>query len=442
MPINNFKLFDEKKANMMSDDDYAINQQRLNGVQSGVASSQLQNKTLYQTALMCYALAQLMAANGYDANDADAVSTFVNNLSLSMVQKVVDKASANDIAGKISGKWVDAKQLGELKKDVEDNYLPLLGGTMLGDLFLNRDPVSSLQAATKNYVDMKDLKLYTGQYTGTGTYGASNPVSIQFPFEPKLFIFPISTSDNYPVSSILDTSFLTTSYKQVGRVLYARSSSVYGATLMARFSDSSRKKLQIYSTGNADNQSNKSGEIYYFAAIGGYDMGGATEFIITESGNFIVPRTGRYMLELYGGGGGVSNYESMREDRVVQGGSSCQRYDSISLTAGDSIAITIGVGGSSKFSDTVSDATGTSFGTYSVDGGGTGNGVTATGGSGSGNLGTTGSVIDYSTTNKFNNNNGTFGSLYGVGGWGGLSFSSSGGKRGTNGAVYLKYLGA
>lgn len=274
MTINNFKLFDEKKSNMMSDDDYAINQQRLNGVQSGVASSQLQNKTLYQTALMCYALAQLMAANGYDANDANAVSTFVNNLSLSMVQKVVDKASANDIVGKIAGKWVDAKQFGELKADVEDNYLPLLGGTMIGDLFLNRDPASSLQAATKQYVDMKDLKLYTGQYTGTGTYGASNPVSIQFPFEPKLFFFPISTYESYPVSSPLDTSFLTTSYKQVGRVLYARNSAVYGVTLMARFSDSSRKKLQIYSTEKASNQSNESGKIYYFAAIGGYDMGG------------------------------------------------------------------------------------------------------------------------------------------------------------------------
>lgn len=153
MPTNNFKLFDEKKANMMTDEDYAINQQRLNGVQSGVASSQLQNKTLYQTALMCYALAQLMAANGYDANDADAVSTFVNNLSLSMVQKKVDKASATDIAKKVVGKWVDAKQLGELKADVADNYLPLLGGTMLGDLILHSDPVSSLQAATKKYVD-------------------------------------------------------------------------------------------------------------------------------------------------------------------------------------------------------------------------------------------------------------------------------------------------
>ena len=170
MPTNNFKLFDEKKANMMTDEEYAINQQRLNGVQSGVASSQLQNKTLYQTALMCYALAQLMAANGYDANDADAVSTFVNNLSLSMVQKVVDKASAADVANQVAGKWVDAKQLGELKTDVADNYLPLLGGTMLGDLILHSDPISSLQAATKQYVDKKsgfDVKEFSFSFTAS-----------------------------------------------------------------------------------------------------------------------------------------------------------------------------------------------------------------------------------------------------------------------------------
>ena len=107
MPTNNFKLFDEKKANMMTDEEYAINQQRLNGVQSGVASSQLQNKTLYQTALMCYALAQLMAANGYDANDADAVSTFVNNLSSTMVQKVKDRASEIEVKdGKDIAKYI------------------------------------------------------------------------------------------------------------------------------------------------------------------------------------------------------------------------------------------------------------------------------------------------------------------------------------------------
>ena len=313
-----------------------------------------------------------------------------------------------------------------------DNVLPLaynakqLGGQSLAEV--------------KQWVQDNNLLLYTGQYTGTGTYGASHPTSIQFPFEPKLFIFPISAYENYPASSPLDTSFLTTSYKQVGRVLYVRSAAVYGETLMARFSDSSRKKLQIYSTEDAIGQSNESGEIYYFAAIGGYDMGGATEFIITESGNFIVPRTGRYMLELYGGGGGVSNYGSMDKGNSVQGGSSCQRYDSISLTAGDSIAITIGVGGASMLSG-ISTATGTSFGTYSVAGGGAGDGWAATGGSGSGNLGAAGRVVRYSDAG-YNKNKGTCGSVYGLGGYGGRGTSDSYGEKGTDGAVYLKYLGA
>ena len=118
MPKNNFKLFDENKSNMMADVDYNVNQQRLNGVQSGVASSQLQNKTLYQTALMCYALAQLMAANGYDANDADAVSTFVNNMSQTMVQKVVDKATNEDISSGNDNKWVSAGKLSYFKDSI------------------------------------------------------------------------------------------------------------------------------------------------------------------------------------------------------------------------------------------------------------------------------------------------------------------------------------
>lgn len=257
MPINNFKLFDEKKANMMTDEEYAINQQRLNGVQSGVASSQLQNKTLYQTALMCYALAQLMAANGYDANDADAVSTFVNNLSRSMVQKVVDKASANDVANQVAGKWVDAKQLGELKSNIADNYLPLLGGTMLGDLILHSDPTQSLQAATKQYVDTKDLKLFTGQYAGTGTYGRSNPTSITFPFEPVLFFFPSERITLF--ANALSTKENSRNVGD-GSYIYIKKSA-------------DGKTISWYSTEGAGRQYNADGFTYYYAAIGGYDMG-------------------------------------------------------------------------------------------------------------------------------------------------------------------------
>lgn len=93
MPTSNFKLFDENKANMLSDTEYSSNAQRLNGVQSGIASSKLQNKFQYQASLIAYAIAQLMVQNGYDATDSTAVTTFVNNMSNTMLQKVVDKAT-------------------------------------------------------------------------------------------------------------------------------------------------------------------------------------------------------------------------------------------------------------------------------------------------------------------------------------------------------------
>ena len=414
MPKNNFKLFDENKSNMMTDDDYVINQQRLNGVQSGVASSQLQNKTLYQTALMCYALAQLMAANGYDANDADAVSTFVNNLSLSMVQKVVDKASASDVANHVAGKWVDAKQLGELKANIADNYLPLLGGTMLGDLILNHDPVSSLQAATKNYVDGKDLKLYSGQYIGTGSYGPSNPTSVTFPFEPVLFFMP---SYNSALVNTIRCNYLTTDYKDFN--ILADSRTVKGK--IKKSADG--RTITWYSNDSESAQQNGDGYIYYFAAIGGYDIG-ATEIVIDYSCTWTVPKTGRYMLELYGGGGGTSRSSS--KVAGYSGGASCQHYDSVSLVAGDNIDIVVGSGVKGQ-----SNGGSTSFGSYSVSGGGGSSDKVA--GAGAGNYGAAGKFLNANVTER-NYGSGVFSKLYGYGPSNALNKSG-------DGAVYIKYIG-
>lgn len=93
MATNNIKIFDENKGNIMSTQEYSTNAQRLNGVQQGIASSMLQNKTLYQVSLIAYAIGQMMVNNGLDANDDNAVSAFVGNLANTIVQKVVDKAS-------------------------------------------------------------------------------------------------------------------------------------------------------------------------------------------------------------------------------------------------------------------------------------------------------------------------------------------------------------
>lgn len=107
MASTNFKLFDENKKNMMSDIEYNINTQRLNGVQAGIASSRLQNKTLYQTSLVAYSLAQIMIQNGYYANDSAAVSAFVGNMSNSLLQKVLDKATTTEAQNGVNNtKWM------------------------------------------------------------------------------------------------------------------------------------------------------------------------------------------------------------------------------------------------------------------------------------------------------------------------------------------------
>ena len=107
MASSNFKLFDENKTNMMQDGEYGANNQRLNGLQSGIASSMLQNKFQYQMSLISYAIGQLMVQNNIDANDSQAVSTFVNNLSNTFLQKVIDKATTGQAqVGTDDTKWL------------------------------------------------------------------------------------------------------------------------------------------------------------------------------------------------------------------------------------------------------------------------------------------------------------------------------------------------
>ena len=156
MASSNIKLFDENKGNMLTDTEFNISTQRLNGLQTGVASSQLQNKAMYQASLVAYAIAQVMMQNGLNANDTDAVSTFVANLSGTMLQKVYDIATTEEAqAGVATGKWMSpALVKASIDKTLSDkNFLQKSGGTMTGNLILNANPTANLGAATKQYVD-------------------------------------------------------------------------------------------------------------------------------------------------------------------------------------------------------------------------------------------------------------------------------------------------
>lgn len=138
MPTNNFKIFDENATNLMDDVTYDNYAQRLNGVQTGVANSELHNKTLFQVSKMVYALAQLMNANGLDASDNIIPTTFVNNLSASLLQKVADKASSSDVTtGTDNSKWVSPFDVKNAISNFGSDVLVFTNKTVLSSSFIS-----------------------------------------------------------------------------------------------------------------------------------------------------------------------------------------------------------------------------------------------------------------------------------------------------------------
>ena len=114
-------------------------------------------------------------------------------------------------------------------------------------------------------------KIATGSYTGTGTYGASNPNSLTFEFEPK-FIWLYGQmynqrwshlNSNFAYCTVVATDTLTTEFVgnrgfyQVGEynTMYAKKSA-------------DGKNVQWYVTKSAAGQYNASGYTYYYLAIG------------------------------------------------------------------------------------------------------------------------------------------------------------------------------
>ena len=154
MATNNIKLFDENKGNIMPDETYNTNSQRLNGVQSGIASSQLQNKFQYQVSLVAYALGQIMIANGYDALDSSAVSAFVNNMSSSLLQKVVDKANQTQAqSGTDDTKYMTSAKVKLLIDYILSHNVTISGNVTFTGTVSGQSPVADNNFTTKKYVD-------------------------------------------------------------------------------------------------------------------------------------------------------------------------------------------------------------------------------------------------------------------------------------------------
>lgn len=135
-------------------------------------------------------------------------------------------------------------------------------------------------AAAKALIDSANAnantkaKIATGSYTGTGTYGASNPCSLKFDFAPKVvFILYYSISgtmygighDGIATGAMLDSALTTSWVKNVGFGLNTNSGGSYCDRYGRKLADGT---FQWYSTGDANAQFNKSGNKYYYVAIG------------------------------------------------------------------------------------------------------------------------------------------------------------------------------
>lgn len=120
------------------------------------------------------------------------------------------------------------------------------------------------------------VKIATGSYTGTGTYGSSNPNSLTFDFPVKVLFITANDqrpydiaevgsytggSDEYTTGSLVET-WPTTFTRGVG---FGQSSYKYGRK------SADGKTFEWYTSGGSDYdyyQANKSGHIYYYIAIG------------------------------------------------------------------------------------------------------------------------------------------------------------------------------
>lgn len=130
---SNFVQFDKNAANIKTDAAYAGSTEQLNGFVTGIASSSTTNKALYQVSTFVAAFAQVLANQGYTVSDSNITSlqTVLSNLCTNQGDVLITNATFT----------------------------------------LGRDPITALEAATKNYVDTHTGYVYTLPVASATTLG-------------------------------------------------------------------------------------------------------------------------------------------------------------------------------------------------------------------------------------------------------------------------------
>lgn len=112
-----------------------------------------------------------------------------------------------------------------------DKYLPLSGGTMTGNLILNKSPTQNMQAATKKYVDESISKFDDGWINITNDWEAIN-VSGSFYRE-----YSISSNIAYSTTKLFKIEYAGSSMN--GQTVYFQPETSVNHTTTLKFLDNS-----------------------------------------------------------------------------------------------------------------------------------------------------------------------------------------------------------
>ena len=105
-----------------------------------------------------------------------------------------------------------------------------------------------------------------GSYTGTGTYGASNPCTLTFSFAPKVVVITEMSKFNFPgYSNLLKNNWFFYRGTESLSGMYAASSGSKSATMSMSWEGNS---FSWYANATANAQFNANGLTYCYVAIG------------------------------------------------------------------------------------------------------------------------------------------------------------------------------
>ena len=153
MAEHNFQIFDESMADTMSDIDYQTDSQRTNGVIPGVANPLLHNKLYRQCSVMAFAIAQVLVARGYNANDSDPAA----------LTNAIQRAFAFSVNGNVPN-----------ASGAITAFRPL-DAWPIGSLFItmsNTNPATLLGGGTWTKIQGKYLLATSSSYTVGNSYGS------------------------------------------------------------------------------------------------------------------------------------------------------------------------------------------------------------------------------------------------------------------------------